>query len=260
MVRFTVGRGGEVLSAAVVQSSGSPTLDTAALAMLRGARVPPFTADMGQTRPPSRSQSATGWSGEPGQPHASRKSPVGATLGRVREPWPVPKPSKPSTADQLGSAARACEARGSRLTETREAVLALVIESAVPVGAYALLDRLRARKSNATPATVYRALDFLVENGLVHKLERLNAFVPCSDDGGHHGHEHSVQFLICRKCGTVAEMEDGTIAQAISRAAGETRVQAGRRDDRGRGNLRQVRRGSVASPGAQALDIPVQAT
>lgn len=139
--------------------------------------------------------------------------------------YPVPRPSKPSIAAQLESAAQACEGRGARLTDIRRAVLALVVESPGTVGAYALLDRLRAQKSNATPATVYRALDFLLENGLVHKLERLNAFVPCADDGGHHNHEHAVQFLICRKCGTVAEMEDATIAQAISRAAGQSGFQ-----------------------------------
>ena len=70
--------------------------------------------------------------------------------------------------------------------------------------------------------TVYRALDFLQENGLIHKIERLNAFVACTEQGERHHHEHSVQFLICRKCGTVAEMEDTGIARAVSHAAGQT--------------------------------------
>lgn len=124
---------------------------------------------------------------------------------------------------QLDRAAQACAERGAKLTHLRRAVLSLIVESRAPIGAYALLGRLRAEKANATPATVYRALDFLVENGLVHKLERLNAFVACTDQGAHPHHEHAaVQFLICRKCGTVAEMEDPRIAQAISRAAGQS--------------------------------------
>jgi Fur family zinc uptake transcriptional regulator len=135
----------------------------------------------------------------------------------------VPRATKPTVAAiALDRAAQACAGRGAKLTDVRRAVLSLIVENGKPLGAYALLDRLRTQKSNATPVTVYRALDFLLENGLIHKLERLNAFVACSDDGGHRSHEHSVQFLICRKCGTVAEMEDQTVARAISRAAGQT--------------------------------------
>ena len=127
------------------------------------------------------------------------------------------------TAAILDRAAESCARRGARLTEIRRRVLALVLEARGPLGAYALLDRLKAERANATPVTVYRALDFLLAHGLIHKIERLNAFIACTDDGEHaHQHEHAAQFLICRSCGTVAELEDHSIAEAIDRAAEAT--------------------------------------
>ncbi len=126
-----------------------------------------------------------------------------------------------TTKAQLDQAADICARHGARLTEIRRRVLALIIESRGPLGAYALLDKLKAERANATPVTVYRALDFLLENGLVHKIERLNAFIACTDQGDH-DHTHAAQFLICRTCGTVAELEDPSIAKAISTAAGRT--------------------------------------
>src|SRR5450756_1883170 len=86
------------------------------------------------------------------------------------------------------------------------------------MGAYALLDRLKSEKANATPATIYRALDFLQAHALIHKVERLNAFIGCTEEG-EHPHRHDVQFLICLRCGTVAELEDGGIAAAVATAA-----------------------------------------
>lgn len=121
---------------------------------------------------------------------------------------------------RLDRAAEACAREGARLTDIRRQVLALVLRSSEPVGAYALLDLLKADKANATPATIYRALEFLQAHGLIHKLERLNAFIGCADAGEHH--HHAVQFLICRSCGSVAEMENQGIADAVERAAERT--------------------------------------
>jgi len=123
---------------------------------------------------------------------------------------------------RLKRAAEACARDGGRLTETRRRVLALVLAAKEPVGAYALLDRLKAEKANATPVTVYRALGFLQEHGLVHKVERLNAFIGCSEPDEHHHHGHAAQFLICRTCGTVTEMEDAGIVASVDRAAALT--------------------------------------
>ncbi len=120
-------------------------------------------------------------------------------------------------AERLDRAAEACARDGGRLTAIRRQVLALVLASHEPLGAYALLDRLRADKANATPATIYRALDFLQDHGLIHRVERLNAFIGCAEAGEHH--HHAAQFLICRSCGAVAEMEDAGIAASVERAA-----------------------------------------
>ena len=129
--------------------------------------------------------------------------------------------TKDSFAQQLERAVATCTLNGGKLTDIRRSVLALVIGAGGPVGAYALLDRLKAERANAAPVTVYRALDFLMAHGLIHKIERLNAFVACTESGDEH-HEHAVQFLICRTCGTVAEMDDHGIAAAVSSAAGKT--------------------------------------
>jgi Fur family zinc uptake transcriptional regulator len=118
----------------------------------------------------------------------------------------------------LEHAAAICASNGTALTALRQSVLQLVLQAEGPLTAYQLLDRLKALRASAVPATIYRALEFLTENGLVHKVERLNAFVPCTDHD--HGHR-AVQFLICRRCGTVAELEDDAIAKALAKAAAD---------------------------------------
>ena len=117
---------------------------------------------------------------------------------------------------QVEAAARLCEAQGARLTELRAIVLRLIVGSAKPLTAYQLLDLLKAERGNAVPPTVYRALEFLLAHGLVHRLERLNAFMGCHADAGH---DHPVQFLICHRCGTVVEIEDRAVSRALARAA-----------------------------------------
>lgn len=121
----------------------------------------------------------------------------------------------------LHEAEQACLRRGAQLTPLRRQVLELVLAAEAPVGAYALLDRLKARRPGAAPPTVYRALDFLLEHGLIHKVERLNAFIGCTDAGHGHGHDHGHphQFLICRTCGATAEIADHAVAHAIESAA-----------------------------------------
>ena len=117
---------------------------------------------------------------------------------------------------QLDAAAEACTRQGAQLTELRRHVLGLVLQAEGPSTAYQLLDRLKATRKGAVPPTIYRALDFLIEQRLIHKVERLNAFIPCTE-AGHHVHQ--VQFLICRRCGTVAEIEDSAVSTALEHAA-----------------------------------------
>ena len=118
-------------------------------------------------------------------------------------------------ADALRVAEALCERRGARLTSLRRRVLELVWTNHAPVGAYDLLDRLSHERARAAPPTVYRSLEFLLQHGLIHRVESLNAFVGCP----HPGQSHSSQFLICRDCGTAAEMLDAGINQAIAEQA-----------------------------------------
>lgn len=115
----------------------------------------------------------------------------------------------------MAAAEESCRRRGVRLTALRRRVLELVWSGHGPVGAYALLEALRQEGHAAAPPTVYRALDFLIEQGLVHRIERLNAFVGCPRPGG----AHAGQFLICSACGDAAELEDPQIAEALAQAA-----------------------------------------
>jgi len=116
----------------------------------------------------------------------------------------------------LNRAATICEGRGARLTDLRRQVLGLILDRDAPTRAYDLLDQLRSTRHGAAPPTVYRALEFLLEHGLVHKLERLSAFVVCVAE---EDHDHAAQFLICRSCGRVAELEDHELADALEGAA-----------------------------------------
>jgi Fur family zinc uptake transcriptional regulator len=109
-----------------------------------------------------------------------------------------------------------CDARGLRLTPLRREVLELVAKARRPVKAYDLLESLRDRHAGAAPPTVYRALDFLLENGFIHKLESINAFVFCQ----HPAEAHQVPFLICDVCESATEVcDDGAIAHLIERQA-----------------------------------------
>ena len=115
----------------------------------------------------------------------------------------------------VATAETLCCRRGLRFTVLRRRVLELIWQSHRPAGAYELLDLLKAERDGAAPPTVYRALDFLMENGLIHKIESLNAFVGCE----HPDAPHQSQFLICKSCRQVAELVDPFIAQRIENKA-----------------------------------------
>ncbi|MCC7121167.1 MAG: transcriptional repressor [Gammaproteobacteria bacterium] len=115
----------------------------------------------------------------------------------------------------LSKADATCNASGRRLTPLRRRVLELVWRSHTPVKAYDLLAALGREREQAAPPTVYRALDFLLEAGLVHRIASLNAFVGCGEPGpGHTG-----QFLICTACGTVAELDEPALSKTIAASA-----------------------------------------
>lgn len=120
------------------------------------------------------------------------------------------------------SAERLCAARGARLTSIRKRVLELVWSSHSPVVAYDLLERLKPEKANATPPTVYRALEFLLAHGLIHRIESRNAFIGCAAPD----QPHAGQFLICNTCDDVAEIDSTEIQELISARASEMGFQA----------------------------------
>jgi Fur family zinc uptake transcriptional regulator len=115
----------------------------------------------------------------------------------------------------LAAASALCERDGQRLTPIRRRVLELVWSSHQPIGAYAILDQLRRDGHSAAPPTAYRALEFLLQRGLVHRIESLNAFIGCPEPRA----AHPVQFLICRNCGTTAELDDRHVETALEKSA-----------------------------------------
>ncbi len=110
---------------------------------------------------------------------------------------------------------RHCRSRGLRLTPTRRRVLELVLAAEGPVKAYDLLDQLKRERPGAAPPTIYRALEFLLENHFIHRLETLNAFVSCV----HPDHQHQGQFLICERCHSVTEVHDPKLTQSLAAVA-----------------------------------------
>ncbi len=131
---------------------------------------------------------------------------------KVLEPFHGSRHDHDHCIDEAMAAAEIiCVAAEARLTPLRRRVLEMVWQSHEPVGAYDLLNQLQKEKSRAAPPTVYRALEFLLEHGLVHRIETLNAYVGCGEPHSHHG----AQFLICRDCGAVAELDDSDISRTI---------------------------------------------
>lgn len=120
----------------------------------------------------------------------------------------------------LSQAEKLCKERGVRLTSLRLRVLSLIWQSHKPLGAYDILNILTVEDGhNAAPPTVYRALDFLLENHLIHRLASRNSFVGCS----HPTQEHEGYFFICSQCNNVLELEQTSINQAIEKAANEAK-------------------------------------
>ncbi|WP_347986029.1 transcriptional repressor [Methylomonas sp. AM2-LC] len=113
----------------------------------------------------------------------------------------------------LKSAERICDNRGVRLTPIRRQVLELIWESHRAIKAYDLLDRIKPKAGTAKPATVYRALDFLMEQGLIHKVESLNAFIGCS----YSEHQHQQLLLTCTQCQEVEERPADEVMEAIAK-------------------------------------------
>jgi Fur family transcriptional regulator, zinc uptake regulator len=123
------------------------------------------------------------------------------------------------TADGLTHAERVCAARAQKFTPIRRQVLQALLSSHRPLGAYEVIDDLAKSMPRPAPITVYRALDFLMANGLVHRIESRNAFLACAHD---HDAAAMVAFLICERCGSVGEIPALPVAQSLNSAARAT--------------------------------------
>ena len=129
-----------------------------------------------------------------------------------------PKHHVHDAAEFVAAVEAACRKRSLRLTPIRAYVLGLIAEADRPLKAYDLLDRVRdgGGPGSVAPPTVYRALDFLLGNGFIHRLESINAFVAC-----HHpsSRPHSVPFLICDNCHDATELEDERVVESLDARA-----------------------------------------
>jgi Fur family zinc uptake transcriptional regulator len=131
--------------------------------------------------------------------------------------FPAPDHDHRHCADEaLSNAERICHARGQKFTAMRRNVLEALLSSHRPLGAYDIIEHLAQRLSRPAPITVYRALDFLMANALVHRIESRNAYLACA-----HNHDASamVGFLICERCGSVGEIAVASVAKSLETAA-----------------------------------------
>jgi Fur family zinc uptake transcriptional regulator len=119
--------------------------------------------------------------------------------------------------DVLARAEAQMRAQGLRLTPVRRRTLEILLEAHRAMGAYDVLERLAAEGFGNQPPVAYRALDFLEEHGLAHRIRRLNAFTACM----HPGQAHAPAFLICRACNLVAEAPAEPVRAALDGAAAD---------------------------------------
>lgn len=117
--------------------------------------------------------------------------------------------------DMLARAEEICTARHARLTPLRRRIFKIIASSHEALGAYDILDVMAKGGARPAPVTVYRALDFLIAHGLVHKIATGNAFIACSM--AHAGGQSLL--LICSDCGTVGEISAAPLVRAVAGAA-----------------------------------------
>ena len=113
--------------------------------------------------------------------------------------------------DALADAESYCRRQGLRLTDNRRRVLEIIWRGHEPVKAYDIIGALNGAGRRTAPPTVYRALEFLLDAGLIHRVDSLNAFVGCPHAPG----AHHAQLLICSHCGSIAEIADPRIRRVV---------------------------------------------
>lgn len=126
----------------------------------------------------------------------------------------------------LASAQTACRTRGLQFTAFRQATLEALSRSRLPIGAYDLIRILEEKLERpVSPPTVYRTLEFLLEQGFIARIATKNAYVACA----HPDHPHSCVFFICEHCGTSAEVENEKAEALLARDAASLGFRIGKR-------------------------------
>ena len=145
---------------------------------------------------------------------------INAAMSLAKPAFPAPNHDHGRcTADGIAHAEQVCARRAQKFTPIRRQVLEALLSRHRPLGAYEVIDELAKSMPRPAPITVYRALDFLMENGLVHRIESRNAFLACAHD---HDETSMVAFLICDRCGSVGEIPAAPVAQSLNAAARAT--------------------------------------
>ena len=124
--------------------------------------------------------------------------------------------------DAMARAEHLLQMRGQRLTPVRRRALEILLESHRALGAYDMLRRLAAEGFGHQPPVAYRALDFLAEQGLAHRIRSVNGFAACM----HPGEVHTAVFLICRLCATLSESRPAPVLAALRKSAGGFKMES----------------------------------
>lgn len=125
----------------------------------------------------------------------------------------LPSRNKSAVAKHIALAEQLCQQRGQRLTEMRREVLTLLLQRGTAIKAYDLLEALRETHPQIAPTTVYRPLQFLVELGLVHRIDSLNAYIACTHDD-----PETLDFLlVCPRCAAISEIEDESVSGLLAK-------------------------------------------
>jgi Fur family transcriptional regulator, zinc uptake regulator len=145
------------------------------------------------------------------------KAPAIPAKGRSHPIFPAPDHDHDRcSTDAMAVAEALCEERGQRLTPIRRNVLAALLGSHKPLGAYEIIDRLALAGPRPAPITAYRALEFLRGHGFIHRIESRNAFIACVHN---HTAGELVVFMICDRCGAVGEASSPDVAATLGSAA-----------------------------------------
>jgi Fur family zinc uptake transcriptional regulator len=145
-------------------------------------------------------------------------------------------------AQLLQEAESRCREAGLQFTPLRRRVFAALAAGGAPLGAYDLVERL-GREKRIAPISVYRALDFLIEAGLIHRIATRNTYLPCAHG---HGRHDAMVFLVCTRCGRVDEVASPDLVRGLDGTAAEAGFKPGGRSVEVEGECAQCRRVEAA--------------